>query len=542
MIALKAELKSKKKNPGVSSWGVQMLEDEVEGHIDSVIYQPIDSVSKLQGIQFSAWLLSAVICVGRGQTNQDTADDSSTSSLSLVTEANKEFIFRLYKDVAAQPGSEGKNIFLSASVSMALAALSTGARGETHHQIFSGLGYNDSVLTQADVDQSFHSLLVKENKTSHEDISEGTAVFVDDHFMVRPQFVGDLKKFYLADVFTVDFSQTMDSANTINKYVANKTNGKIDSLVEDLDPLTVMYLLSYIYYKGKWATQFNAMLTKEDEFHVDANTKVEVQMMNMQNMFDIYIDGQTQTSVLRLLFSNSYSMLLLLPGDMEALGNIISPNIITAWLKQLKSSKLLDLKHASSDKLKPAWEEDLGSSISEDSWTSILRLVSSSSLCARHRLIQFKVVHRAHISKLKLSSMYPDVSPYCMRCKHVEASLIHMFWSCSCLNKFWREIFQTLSRVLDTHLSPDPLIALFGVAEGRANLNKNKQHILSFTSLLARQAVLLRWTDASPPTHTQWVADIMSCLKLEKIRFSLQQKEGKFEKVWRPFLKLFQSL
>ncbi|XP_034025684.1 serpin A3-5-like [Thalassophryne amazonica] len=286
----------------------------------------------------SFWILSAVICVGRGQTNQDTGPDSSTSSLSLVTEANKEFTFHLYKKFAAQPGSEGKNVvFSSASVSMALAALSTGARGETHHQIFSGLGYNDSVLTQADVDQSFHSLLVKENKTSHEDISEGTAVFVDDHFMVRPQFVGDLKKFYLADVFTVDFSKTMDSANTINKYVANKTNGKIDNLVEDLDPLTVMYLLSYIYYKGKWATQFNAMLTKEDEFHVDANTKVEVQMMNMQNMFDIYIDGQTQTSVLRLPFSNSYSMLLLLPGDMEALENIISPNIITAWLKQLKS-------------------------------------------------------------------------------------------------------------------------------------------------------------------------------------------------------------
>uniref|UniRef100_G3PD70 Serpin domain-containing protein n=1 Tax=Gasterosteus aculeatus aculeatus TaxID=481459 RepID=G3PD70_GASAC len=55
---------------------------------------------------------------------------------------------------------------------------------------------------------------------------------------------------YLADGFNVNFTQTTDSANTIKKYVEDKTNGKIDKLVEDLDPSTVMYLTSYIYYKG----------------------------------------------------------------------------------------------------------------------------------------------------------------------------------------------------------------------------------------------------------------------------------------------------
>ena len=134
----------------------------------------------------------------------------------------------------------------------------------------------------------------------------------------------------------------------------------------------------------------------------------------------------------------------------------------------------LDLRHAPTDKLRTAWEADLCLSLSEDTWTSILKLVNSSSLCARHCLIQFKVVHRANISKAKLSSMYSDVSPYCVKCKFAEASLIHMYWSCFSLNKYWRESFHTLSWVSNTKIEQTPLTALFGIMEGVEQLTTEK--------------------------------------------------------------------
>ncbi|XP_045891143.1 serpin A3-5-like isoform X1 [Micropterus dolomieu] len=289
------------------------------------------------------WIFSAVICVGRSHhhighdsANQDTALDSSANSLSLVTSANKEFAYRLYRKLAAHADSVGKNIFYSpASVTAALAALSVGARGETHKQLFSGLGFNNTLLTQTDVNQVFQVLLERENKTS----SEGTAVFVDNKFKPRPEFLGALKQYYYADGFSVDFTKTTDSANTINKYVEEKTNGKIDKLVENLDPNTVMYLISYIYYKGKWATPFDPKLTKEDTFNVDANTKVPVQMMNMEKNVEIYNDQGINTSVLHLPFNSTYSMLLLLPDDMATLERNIGAGYITKWLKWTKSKK-----------------------------------------------------------------------------------------------------------------------------------------------------------------------------------------------------------
>ncbi|XP_070689205.1 alpha-1-antitrypsin-like protein GS55-MS [Pempheris klunzingeri] len=295
------------------------------------------------------WIVSAVICVGRGhhhlghaevkdQVDQDTALDGSADSVSQVSSANKEFAHRLYRKLAAHADTQGKNIFFSpVSVSVALAALSVGARGETHRQLFSGLGFNSSLLTQTDVDQAFHTLLERANNASKEDASEGTAVFVDSRFKPRPEFLETLKQSYFSDGFNVDFTKTADSVKAINEYVDEKTHGKIDKLVEDLDPSTVMYLISYIYYKGKWASPFDPNLTKEDMFMVDDKTKVPVQMMNMEKLVDTYYDQAINTSVLHLPFNSSYSMLLLLPDDMATLENAICPNHITKWLKWMKS-------------------------------------------------------------------------------------------------------------------------------------------------------------------------------------------------------------
>ena len=166
---------------------------------------------------------------------------------------------------------------------------------------------------------------------------------------------------------------------------------------------------------------------------------------------------QTRHFVLSKMSSSSIS------ATTSLVDMVLSLNPSQKRLVSALYGRMLDLRHAPVDKIKAAWEKDLGLSLSEDTWSSVLKLVNSTSLCARHCLIQFKVVHRAHISTAKRSTMYPDVSPLCVKCKMSEASLIHMYWSCPGLNKFWKGVFQTLSQVFKIVLEPNPLIALFGV-------------------------------------------------------------------------------
>ncbi|XP_020791133.1 alpha-1-antitrypsin homolog [Boleophthalmus pectinirostris] len=342
--------------------------------------------------------LAAVVVMGRpdeghgnsrpeAQSDQDTSQDNSVS---MVNTANKEFSFRLYSALASQPDSRDKNIFLSpVSVSVALAALSVGARGDTHEQLFTGLGFNSLLLNQSQVNQAFRACL---HKNVSQDATQGTAVFVDNKFKPNPEFLDSLKQSYLTDGFTVDFTKTTESADTINNYVSDKTNGKIDKMVDSLGDDTVMYLLSYIYFKGKWQKPFDPQSTREDTFEVDENTQVPVQMMNEENNFQVYYDQAINTSVLHLPFNSSYSMLLMLPAEMETLEKAISPSYVTKWLKWMKSKRYNVFIPKFSIKTSYSLKEVLSEMGMTDMFGDRADL---SGLAAGNKLAVSEVVHKA---------------------------------------------------------------------------------------------------------------------------------------------------
>ncbi|XP_071012245.1 alpha-1-antitrypsin-like [Oncorhynchus clarkii lewisi] len=265
--------------------------------------------------------------------------EPSDNSTKPVIQGNLEFAYSLYNQLVAQPDNQGKNVFFSPlSVSLALAALSVGAKGQTHQQLFTVLGFNSSLLTQEQVDQAFQTILTQLNQKIGVNLTVGSALFMQNTFTPHPEFLEDLKRFYLSEGVTVDFTNTAKAIDTINTYVGDKTKGKIDKLVKDLDPTTVMYLLSYIYFKGKWEIPFNPADTKEDTFHVDENTTVPVQMMSMMKRFSVYYDQEISTSILHLRYNDSVSMMLVLPEKgLASLDEVICLNHITKWHRWKKA-------------------------------------------------------------------------------------------------------------------------------------------------------------------------------------------------------------
>lgn len=84
---------------------------------------------------------------------------------------------------------------------------------------------------------------------------------------------------------------------------------------------------------------------------------------------------------------------------------------------------IFEMEGSSLSIIRENWEKDMDTNISEDKWDSIIQRIHSSSIYVRHNLIQF--VHRLHVSKAKLSKIFPGVNPMCDRCKQVPATLYH---------------------------------------------------------------------------------------------------------------------
>ena len=168
--------------------------------------------------------------------------------------------------------------------------------------------------------------------------------------------------------------------------------------------------------------------------------------------------------------------------------------------------------------------------------------IHTSSSCARLTLIQFKVLYRVHFSKARLSQIYSTVIDICDKCQASPCNLSHMFFSCPLVFSFWQKFFEDISKILSLTVKVCPHIAIFGCPEDYNRYNSGQLDILAFTSLLARRLLLLHWKSKKAPSNAKWRRDVMSFLKLEKIKYPLRGRTFMFYTKWQPFLTFFQSL
>lgn len=101
-------------------------------------------------------------------------------------------------------------------------------------------------------------------------------------------------------------------------------------------------------------------------------------------------------------------------------------NFTNKGLISILYSQLMSLKGYNLDTIKSKWEDELGIMLPEAFLREALKRVHSSSSFVRLGLIQFKVLHRVHLSKEWLARIYPGLDAACDRCSFSPASLTYI--------------------------------------------------------------------------------------------------------------------
>ncbi|NWZ35598.1 IPSP inhibitor, partial [Brachypodius atriceps] len=254
-----------------------------------------------------------------------------------------DFVFRFYKQASSKEAD--KNVFFSPlSISTAFAMLAVGAKSTTLSQIFEGLGFDNVTETHTrDVHESFHKVLSVLNCADvNITLNIGNALFTATGYEPQESFLQNTKEFYDADIFSSDFHKPKEATNQINKYVQEKTKGKIPELVGHLDPSTVLVLVNYIYFKAAWEKSFDPLLTYEDDFFVNTNATVRVNMMHRDGPSNIYYDQDLSCVVVELPYQGTARALLILPNDgkMEQVEDALSKETVCKWDSKLVFRRL----------------------------------------------------------------------------------------------------------------------------------------------------------------------------------------------------------
>ncbi|XP_054827359.1 alpha-1-antitrypsin-like [Eublepharis macularius] len=264
------------------------------------------------------------------------------SSYKKIVDSNAEFLFRLYKHITSDSATQ--NIFFSPlCISTCFAMLTLGAKDETHHQIFHGLGFNLSDIQENEIHAGFNRIVRTLNQPNNvTQMTLGNALFIEESSKPLPKFLNDVKTLYEAETFSTSFKNSKAAEYEINDYVKNKTNGKISHAVNNLDPHTVMVLLNYIFFKASWKNPFNHELTREADFFVDANTTVKVHMMSREGYYDFFHDDDLLCWVVRLPYNGDFSAWFILPdkGKLKEVEDALVVGLLNKWRTSLKHKKI----------------------------------------------------------------------------------------------------------------------------------------------------------------------------------------------------------
>ena len=104
----------------------------------------------------------------------------------------------------------------------------------------------------------------------------------------------------------------------MNNWVYEKTEKKIDKILDKIDPQNVMFLVNAIYFKADWTNQFKEKDTQQRDFILSDGTTVQVDTMAQEEDFK-YIKGDTFAAARLPYGREQVAMYVFLPDENQTL-------------------------------------------------------------------------------------------------------------------------------------------------------------------------------------------------------------------------------
>lgn len=276
-------------------------------------------MKKLLIIVLVALLACSYGCVEAAENNGEDGSNpkpplDKAADAALIPDyvtANTAFGFGLFHAVAGEEYAE--NVFISpVSVGLALCMTLNGAQGKTRATMLKALSLDSLTLDQVnDCSRVLLAQLAAADESV--ELSIANSLWANMNINFLPAFIKTNHTYYHAKVTPLDFASAQ-AAPTINAWVSDRTNGKIAGIVDaPIDPLTILFLINAVYFKGPWSEPFDPDRTEEADFHLLSGTK-EVQQMRLHSGFRYMENDELQA--VRLPYGDErISMYVVLPRE-----------------------------------------------------------------------------------------------------------------------------------------------------------------------------------------------------------------------------------
>lgn len=288
--------------------------------------------------------MGAALLSGCGGDASPKPPQEATQPVQISAEthaANMQFALKMLHQL--DDPDAGENLcFSPLSLALALSMTLNGADGETYDAIAQTLGYSEQTLetlnTQA---RALSRLLNPANKSITVHMANG--LWVQQGFPVKPDFLRVLLTYYDARTETVDFLKPEATADAINAWVKEQTEGLIEKLFQanDFDTRTRMALVNTLYFEGQWQHPFPKDATQDAPFHLEDGRTKTVPMMRLSERLP-YLKGEGFEAVGLPYAEDQYRFYLFLPEKGCTVADLraqMTPEKWAKWLTEFRATQ-----------------------------------------------------------------------------------------------------------------------------------------------------------------------------------------------------------
>ena len=137
-------------------------------------------------------------------------------------------------------------------------------------------------------------------------------IFIKRGYKLKEDFTNICKN------YNTSFFELID-AKQINDFCSENTNGKIEKVIEKIDPRTVLILINAIYFKGTWLEKFFELDTKKRNFKNYDGKVVKVDTMYKDFRSQMFYEDEKVQIISLPYISNklNFRMIIILPNSQK---------------------------------------------------------------------------------------------------------------------------------------------------------------------------------------------------------------------------------
>ncbi len=165
--------------------------------------------------------------------------------------------------------------------------------------------------------------------------------------------------------------------------------------------------------------------------------------------------------------------------------------------------------------IKTIWNRELSDLNLSVDWERVWSNLSLTSKNLAHRLIHFKVIHRAYITPYKRFKMKLQSNLNCHICNTTSSgTFLHMFWECPVVISLWTHVNLVLSSLLRIDWSVNPSLCLLNDDSGLCISSMQKRMLFAgFTAV--KKTIIQNWFTPHMCREAYWIRSLLQIVSCE---------------------------